>query len=72
MFVLIFGIGAIYLSDVITAGATISKEDVDVVNAIDTGLDKTSGVKLDLIQNGLTHKVLEIDFGEVRKLERKC
>ncbi|MEK6816402.1 MAG: hypothetical protein AABY09_02220, partial [Nanoarchaeota archaeon] len=40
----------------------------DTANAIDTGLDTSYGVKLDFVEKGLTHKVLEIDLGSSRAL----
>ncbi len=43
---------------------TISDIKPLISTAIDVGLDKTKGISLNLIENGLTHKVLEIIISE--------
>lgn len=49
--------------------ATLDVNVIDDTNAIDVGLEgDTSGVTLDFVENGATHKVLQIDLGSTRSL----
>lgn len=49
------------------AEVTIDRADINESSAIDTGLIST-GVSLDFIEDGATHKVLEIDLGSSRSV----
>lgn len=50
------------------AEVTIDRADINEVSAVDTSLDSSYGISLDFIEDGATHKVLEIDLGSSRSV----
>ena len=52
------------LFSLVYAGDTINFSNIQINSAVDVGLDTTKGISLDFVEDGATHKVLEIDLGE--------
>lgn len=65
---LLLGVGVFVTASELSATPGLSRTAINDGAAVDVGLDPSSGVTLDFVEDGVTHKVLEIDLGSIHSL----